>query len=169
MSEAVLAIQDQIRAILKVDPHLADIVAFYRGVPNEVPTAFYPFAVIVVTGDDEATRLTGDLTVTAYSGAISINVRGRDVPEPVDREADIDSYTDVVTLVSAIKRLFTKPENRTLQELTDPDGQWAVVEMFIADGGGVVYGYATPDERTNNYENYGIIPFIVTVQEASET
>lgn len=154
--------------MMLADPTLDDLKVIYSGVPNQVPVENYPFGIVVTTEDEQAKTLTGNMEVTAYSGTIAVNVRGRDLPRPVDRKADVVSYYDVAGFVWAIKRLFRKQENRGLGNLVDPDGAWAVHEIFIGDGGATVYGYAEQEDRPNNYENYGIVPYIVTVQEAND-
>ena len=161
-----LTILDTIRSLLLADTAFNALNVIYRGVPNKVPISLYPFGMVVITNDGEARPMSGGPTITAYNGVIGFSISGRDVPSPAARIANVDSYDTVVGLVQATKTLFNpndNPNNFTLGGLAGDD--WAVIGFYIADGGEVEYGYAEPEDRENNYENYAVVPFVCAVNE----
>jgi len=52
----------------------------------------------------------------------------------------------------------------TLDFLADPEGAWTVEGVYLDDEE-ILFGYGEPADRSNNYENYCIVPFVVTVIE----
>jgi hypothetical protein len=164
MSDVVLTVIDRIRDLILADPAFDAVQVIYRGVPDgEIPAMYYPLGVIAFASENDAQELTGGTRVKALLGTISFNVLGRDVAAPVNRRADVDSYSVITGLAQAVCRLLSSEVNHTLGDLVDPEGQWAVINFFIGDGE-IVYGWAEKDDRPNNYENYCIIPCICVVR-----
>lgn len=167
-------IADKLIAIMADVDDLDQIKAFVRGVPYPPPRAhLWPFAEVVVTEDEDAGYASGNTYFRTYKGFIQFNVMLADFQELRDRVLAVPSYDLVEDLVDAAVTEFRKvasssvpvPYWRTLEDLAAGD---EVVKKFDVTSPRQ-YGIERKDERRDNFNNYGVVPFTVETTEIVST
>lgn len=102
-------IEEFLRDLLIGSADFNGIKVFYRGEPGFVPVKLFPFIVVFLSGEEEATGGEGyqestGLRYYRYDGYISLEVLAKDtsglMPD-VDRKADVPSYLEAKTLTQA--------------------------------------------------------------------
>ena len=163
------AIENYVIIALKTVSALDDVGVFIKGgLPGNiaVPQDLYPFAEVFCGQALESGELTGGMYEDEYTGLITFSVLVTEQPladwaEAVEsRTITLPSYTAVRELVTATVVELRKAEHRDLGGLTARSGNEVVTRMWLTEP---VFGLDV-DERTNNWENYGSIPFVVRTQ-----
>jgi hypothetical protein len=163
MTAPASLIEQQMAVLIEADTALASLKRLYLGVPYKVPTQDYPYAVVVVDNEETEKEYTGNHVVRAYSGAVIINVLHQDIPKTVTGKiARVPSYETMRDLVDAVVKLFKTTANRNLTGFTFENG---LVQQIIMGDELIEYGITAQQERTDNFTNYGIIPFVVKTME----
>lgn len=162
-------IADKLIEVMDALDALDQIKAFVRGVPYPPPRAhLWPFVEVVVTEDVDAGASSGNTYYRTYTGFIQFNVMLADFQEVRSRVMTVPSYDLVEELVDAAVTEFHKvagdvplPHYRTLEGLAAGD---EVVTQFDV-GSPRQYGIERRDERRDNFNNYGVVPFTVATTE----
>jgi len=161
---------DYIQTALAARPELAPINLYTRGgVPMPVPADSYPFVEIIIATEMLIDELTGGVSVHEYSGLITLNVQlgkqaNADWLTPVgDKYMTVPSYDLVEELICYVMRELQKSAHHDMGGLTvtDLDREETVIQFLLDED--VAYGLDV-DARTNNYENYGAVPFKVQTE-----
>lgn len=164
MTAPASLIEAQMATLMAADTNLDDLKRLYLGVPYNVPTQDYPYAVIVIDNEETEKEYTGNRVIRLYSGAIIINVIHQDIPETVtERIARVPSYTVMRDLVDTVVKLFKATTNRNLAGFSFGTGS---VQMIAVGEELIEYGITAQQDRTDSFSNYGIIPFAVRTMEA---
>jgi hypothetical protein len=159
-------IADAVIAILDGLDKLSEIKLFIRGgVPVPVPIDKHPFIEVEIGEEQPVGKYTGELEEQNYIGLITVNTLAKrgDWLHPISsRVACIPSYDQVEEFTQAILFELQKDDHKSLGDLrcTSEDGTVEVVtnlEMI----GPRIYGL---DDRTENYTNFGSLPFQVTTE-----
>ena len=166
------AIADYIHTALAAVESLDEVKLFIRGgTPMPVPADSYPFVEIIVAEEDEGDELTGNMYEQTYAGLITVSVQitataNADWLAPVageDRYVTLVSYDQVEALVIAIMSELQRSMHRDLGGLMVDD---ETVTAFRLTGPRV-FGL-DQDARTNNYDNFGSVPFVVETERRRE-
>jgi len=164
----VEAIENYIVATLQDVTGLDDVKVFIKGgLPPGimVPQDKYPFSEVFcgrAANDDE---LTGNYYEDRYVGLITFSVLTTQqanadwLEMSGERVVELESYRQVRRLVHAAVDELRKSEHRDLGALAVGDA--VVVRFYITEP---TYGFDL-NARSNNWENFGSIPFEVEVQE----
>lgn len=134
--------------------------------PNiAIPQQFYPFSEVFCGRSTELGELTGGMFEDQYAGIVTFSVltiessladlAARDAGS---RRVELGSYTQVRTLVNAAIQELRKEAHRDLGALATSNEQ--VVQFWVTEP---TYGLDL-DTRTNNWSNFGSIPFVVDTQ-----
>lgn len=163
------AMADYIQAALAGRAELDAIKLFIRGpAPMAISSDLHPYVEIFIATESPVEDLTGGVTIREYAGLISLSVQltaqaTADWLTPItDRYLAQPSYDLVEELISHIMRELQKGEHHDMGGLTvtNADGSQETVTSFeLADA--VTYGI---EDRTNNYDNFGSVPFKVETQ-----
>lgn len=160
-------IQDAIRDRLKAASTLDAIKVFVRGYAVKPMTNDqYPFCEIIIGDEDGVEDYSGGVLERSYNGLITFSTQSiGDLFSVSDREANVDSYDAVEELIVYASIELQKETHQSLGDLTTTLTVGTttitdVVKRFYL-GGPITYGI---DDRGNNYENYGTIPFIVETE-----
>lgn len=155
-------IENKIVDIILADSDFASIAVATIGFLFRVPEDYYPLCQVVITGSNEAAQQQTGLNIEEFTGFIRFDLRQQDTPTVNSRKVVVTSYQSVTDLVDATVRLFRENANRKLQNLNE-SGVWAVRRFTLQ--GTTEYG-VDQRIRENDYENFGVIPFVVETQEA---
>lgn len=160
------AIADYLQGALASADSLNAVKLFIRGgTPMPVPSDHWPFIEIIIGQEDEGDEMTGNEYSQVYVGLLTVNVQltaqaSADWLAPIsDRYVTLPSYDQVEELVTSVLEELQKAEHRDLGGLIV--GDEAVTSFRLT--GPRVYGL-DQDARTNNYENFGSIPFEVETE-----
>lgn len=167
----VNAIADAVLDILEDDAELDGVNLFVRGgVPLPLPIDRYPFCEVIIGQETPEAPLTGELYMCQYHGLVTFtaNLAAQSQADYLlasttdERRAHVASYDLIKALVMAAQLELQRHDNHSLSDLqtTKTLGLLTIDEVvteFYLDGT-IVYGL---DNRTNNYENFGSIPFTV--------
>ncbi len=157
-----LAIADYIIASMKACTDLATIKMYVRGIaPVTAPVNFIPYCEVIVLEEARPIRSTRAEKGQTYKGQItfytSISVTaGGDMLVPVDKVVTLPNYDAVAKLVHYTRVEFDKEVHANMGELVVGGEQvtlFSLIPTFKYGGG--------PNEVTNNYENFGALPFQV--------
>lgn len=171
------ALADAILDALADDVHLADVQLFIRGgTPMPVPQDQHPYVEALVGEDVLGDELTGGVSRLTYRGLITASAQlaqsAADWLEPLDgdaRRARVPSYDLIKRLMMLMQVELQRAEYADLNGLitTMEIGEQTVREAVTAFrlDGSIVYGL---DDRTNNYENFGSIGFVVETERTVE-
>lgn len=168
------AIADALIDILEDDAALDEVKLFVRGgVPLPLPIDRYPFCEVIIGQETPEASLTGELYVCQYHGLVTFtaNLAASSQADYLltsttdERRAHVASYDLIKALVMAAQAELQRHAHHSLNDLqtTKTLGVLTIDELvteFTLDGT-IVYGL---DNRTNNYENFGSIPFTVETQ-----
>ena len=141
---------------------LTSLKVMYRGEPGFVPTRLYPFAVVFLgteaqaTGQDGYGRETGVINYL-YTGYVSCEQYFKDVEtlEPdANREADIGSYAQARELIQAAREALGAWDAGD-DPVTSEDGKERTVELFLDGVRNGIMG------RSDNFSNRGSFDFRV--------
>jgi hypothetical protein len=168
----IRSIADYLIAVLDGMSDLESIDLILRGAVSLgiVSMQSYPFIEVVISDEDEdpeQPEMTGALFQQVYTGSITVYVQltefsGGDHIENVGqtRIRNVQSYDDVQDLMVPIILELQKCDHQSLGDLTvNPASENEVVKQFTVIGPRV-YGIRA-DARTNNWDNFGTIPFEV--------
>lgn len=156
-------IEKQIAALMVADSPFDDIVKFKIGIQYRIPFEDYPICEIVITEGIAVDEETGVKTMQ-YIGTIRFEVISVDSTDTIAvRTEVISSYIEVDAFVSAAIDLFRTKANQTLGSLTGSSPDWAV-NLFELEGS-VLFGFGQRDERDDNYQNFGALPFVCETRE----
>jgi hypothetical protein len=167
----VNAVADAILDILEDDAALDGVKLFVRGgVPLPLPIDRYPFCEVIIGQETPEEPLTGEMYICQYHGLVTFtaNLAAQSQADVLltsttdERRAHVASYDLIKALVMAAQLELQRHAHHSLNDLQitktlAPLSIDEVVTQFYLDGT-IVYGM---DNRTNNYENFGSIPFTV--------
>lgn len=169
-----LAIVDRIREILDAHRPLDEVQAFVRGgaPTGGLPAHLYPFCELFLAGEEDVEEYTGNLTRVIYRGAITFVAQQTDQvlqEREGERFYETPSYELISRLVHEAVRELRRCENKDLQELSAGYAGLAEEVVDFSLDGPREYGIE-PGTRTNNFEQFAVIPFTVETirQEALE-
>jgi hypothetical protein len=161
------AIADKLIAVMKAEPNLNGVKLFVRGpAPTSPSLEMYPFAEVIVASEEDESEMTGRTFDNVYTGLITFSAQlasaglGDWIQPVADRVLTIPSYDQIEELIEAAKLKLRQPAYADLEALTVTDGAASEVVKAFALGGPREFGL-DKDERTNTFENFGVIPFSV--------
>jgi len=161
------AIADKLIALMKAEPNLNGVNLFVRGpAPMPPPLNLYPFSEVIIASEDDEDEMTGRTFGNQYSGIITFSAQlasagSGDWLEPiVDRVLTLPSYDQIEELVEAAKLKLRQLAYGDLEGLAVTDGAASEVVQSFSLGEPRTFGL-DKDERTNTFENFGVIPFSV--------
>lgn len=164
MSTNADRIEQRIAELLAPAAGLADIQAFYLGMPYFVPQGDWPYVVVVIDTEATVTTYTGNRYVRGYAGALIVNLFHADFPEAVTATIRrVPSYAQMRGYVEAMIAALRDEAAKNLGGLVLPNGSVRRIEVAVED---VQYGLAAETERTDSYINFGVVPFVVETLEA---
>jgi hypothetical protein len=158
-------IEERLRNLLIASPFFDEIKVFYRGEPGFVPVKLFPFVIIFLSQETEATNDEGYAESTGiryyrYDGYISLEVLAKDtsglMPD-ADRKADVPSYL--------LAKNFTQAAFRTILEWGGPEGHLEEDPVISFDGKERTTELRTDtitnglSRRGDNVSNRGSFPF----------
>ena len=156
-------IEKQVAALMVADSDFDDIVKFKIGIQWKIPKQDYPLCEIVITEGDAISEETATKTMQ-YIGNIRFEVISVDTLTNVaSRTEAINSYLEIDAFVSAAVDLFRTKANQTLNGLTGLSPDWGVNNFELE--GSVLFGFGQRDERSDNYQNFGALPFLCETRE----
>ena len=167
------AVADRIRAILSAEKALDPIKAFVRG---GAPPAggfsleLYPFMEVFVFTEEQVSQLTGRIHQMNYEGILTITLQHDDQVEQEkqgDRFYAVPSYDQIKLLAHETVRILNRQKNSNLQGLATQYGGLSEVVTDFELSGLVEYGLDFR-ERTNNFDNFAVIPFVVMTNRQEE-
>ena len=155
--------------------HSLDAIKLFidGGTPMPVPQDKHPFVEVIIGEETPVDELTGGVSERSYRGLLTFTAQlthtaRADWLDPVEgdaRRARVGSYSLIKRLVMIAQVELQREVHQDLGELItaiDVDAltvrEW--VTAFRLDGS-IVYGL---DDRANNYENFGSIPFVVETE-----
>lgn len=153
-------VTDGTTAWVNVGLSLTALKVMFRGEPGFVPTRLYPFSIVFLSTEQEATgqdgysRETGVVNLR-YSGYVSCEQYFKDVEtlEPdANRKADIGSYQQARELIQGCWDALTAWD-ATDDPVYSPDSKERTVELFIDEIRNGVMG------RADNFSNRGSFNF----------
>ena len=160
--------------ILIAKTSLSSINLFVRGgMPIPPLQSKYPFVEVLISEETPVDELTGGVSKRTYVGLITVTglfqqTSEADWIDPYNsepRRAAVTSYDVIKHLVMLIQVELEKESHHSLSNLTTTVtlSDQTIVEVVTAFRleGAIVYGL---DDRQNNYENFGSIPFVVETQ-----
>lgn len=160
------SIEDYIADALVDVSALDDVQVFIKGGLSPsimVPQDKYPFSEVMCARAVNYGELTGNYYEDRYIGIVTFSVLLTQQANAdwldTGRIIELASYVQVRTLVHAAIDELRKTEHRDLGELTTDSG--VVTRFGITEP---TYGYDV-DVRTNNWMNWGSIPFEVETEE----
>ncbi len=153
---------------------LKDVKLFIDGgTPQPVPQDKHPFVEVIIGEETPVDELTGGVSERSYRGLLTFTAQltqtaRADWLDPVEgdaRRARVGSYSLIKRLVMIAQVELQREVHQDLGELVTTIAVDAltvreVVTAFRLDGS-IVYGL---DERTNNYENFGSMGFVVETE-----
>ena len=150
-------IERKIAEVLEATSDFDTLNSIYLGLPYKVPTANYPYAVVVVDRELTDAEATGGRVFRAYEGAFVVAVLQQDLPQVLSgRTKIVPSYAAMRGFVDAFVRTFKETANRSLGDLTLSNGR---VVDFIVGEDTIEYGWSYAEERADAVNNFGIVPF----------
>jgi hypothetical protein len=167
----VNAIADALLDALEANSALDEVQLFIRGgAPLPLPVDRYPFVEVLIGQETPEEPLTGELYTCLYHGLVTFtaNLAAQSLADWLvdsttdDRRATVTSYDLIKRLVMTAQLELQRHVHHALGSLqtTQTIGAQTIDELvaqFFLDGP-ILYGL---DNRTNNYENFGSIPFTV--------
>jgi hypothetical protein len=165
------AIADAVLDALEANAALDEVQLFIRGgAPLPLPTERYPFCEVLIGQETQEELLTGELNTCLYHGLVTFtaNLAAQSLADWLidstldERRATVTSYDLIKRLVMTAQMELERPLHHDLGNLQTVKtlGLLTIDELvvqFFLDGT-IVYGL---DDRANNYENFGSIPFTV--------
>lgn len=155
--------------------HSLDAIKLFidGGTPMPVPQDKHPFVEVIIGEETPVDELTGGVSERSYRGLLTFTAQltqtaRADWLDPVEgdaRRARVGSYSLIKRLVMTAQVELQREVHQDLGELItaiDVDALTVreAVTAFRLDGS-IVYGL---DDRANNYENFGSIPFVVETE-----
>lgn len=157
---------DYIISALSANRNLDAVKLYIRGgSPMAVPLHLYPFCEVIIGEESEGEEMTGGVYGQTYAGLITFNVEvaqlanGDWLEMTGDRRATLPSYDLVEELVHYAREELQAVAHRAMGDLTVHQEQ--VIRFSLTSPR--IYG-TEPDARTNNYTNFGSIPFEVETE-----
>ncbi len=168
------AIADAVIDALEANTSLQAVKLFIDGgTPMPVPQDKQPFVEVIIGEETPVGDMTGGVSEQSYRGLLTFTAKftqtaSADWLDPVEgdaRRARVASYGLIKRLVMIAQIELQREVHQDLGGLAtkiDLDAQTVteVVTAFRLDGP-IVYGL---DDRTNNYENFGSIGFVVETE-----
>lgn len=156
-------IEKQVAALMVADADFATITKFKIGIQWRIPLHDYPLCEIVITEGIAISEETGVKTMQ-YIGTIRFEVISVDTLTSVAARTEaVDSYIEVDGYVSAAVDLFRTKANQTLNSLSGLSPDWAVNNFELE--GSVLFGFGQREERSDNWQMFGALPFICETRE----
>jgi hypothetical protein len=155
-------IEDRIADLILADTAFSSLAMVTIGYLYQVPLAYFPLCEVTVFAEQAVTERTG-LIIRQLTGTIRFDVLSASQIATTShpRKIIVPSYRQVSAYVNAAIQLFKRQANRDLNGLSG--ATWAVRQIALGDN--VEYGLDSRIQE-NSYENYGVIPFSVEIQEA---
>lgn len=168
----VNAIADAVIDALEANRELDGVKLFIRGgTPLPVPQDKHPFSEVIIGEENPDTPMTGGMYACQYRGLITFTAQlttqaNADWLEVFsDRRAHVRSYDLIKRLVMAAQAELQREVHQSLDDLrtTIALGTQTITEavvQLVLDGP-ILYG---TEDRTDNYENFGSLPFRVDTE-----
>ncbi len=168
----VNAIADAVIDALEANRELDGVKLFIRGgIPLPVPQDKHPFSEVIIGEENPDTPMTGGMYACQYRGLITftaqLTTQGKadwlDISS--DRRAHVRSYDLIKRLVMVSQAELQREVHQSLDDLrtTITLGVQTITEAVVQFSieGPVIYG---TEDRTDNYENFGSLPFVVDTE-----